>query len=119
MGFEEDDLVQRIRRELADGYDEELELELEDRKLDLLAQTASAAPDHDQSAQRRAYFHALFKMQGELVKLQDWVVHTGHLLGQMPYTEIEHPPVELPPRIRHEDYVRRPVPPELLVPEVY
>jgi len=77
VGFEEDDLVRRIRRDLADSYDEELELELEDRNLDEIALDAS---DNDQAhykAARRAYFQALFKMQGELVKLQDWVVHTG------------------------------------------
>jgi len=78
VGFEEDDLVQRIRRDLADGYDEELELELEDRNLDQAAQTTGAETGNDQVQQRRAYFHALFRMQGELVKLQDWVVHSGH-----------------------------------------
>ncbi|MCZ4312014.1 polyphosphate kinase 2 [Comamonadaceae bacterium G21597-S1] len=78
VGFEEDELVRRIRHELADGYDEELELELEDRNLDLLSQEDGPAPCDAHAAQRRTYFHALFKMQGELVKLQDWVVHSGH-----------------------------------------
>eukprot|EP01032_Pedospumella_encystans_P025806 gene25806-29154_t len=32
-----------------------------------------------------------------------------HLLGQMPYVETEQPAVVLPPRVRHEDYERRPV----------
>jgi len=31
-------------------------------------------------AERRAYFRELFRMQGELVKLQEWVVATGHKL---------------------------------------
>jgi len=43
----------------------------------------------------------------------------GHLLSQMPYHEIEHPPIALPERVHHEDYVRHPVPPEIVVPEVY
>ena len=42
-----------------------------------------------------------------------------HLLQQMPYEETEHPPVVLPPRVRHEDYERRPVPLDIMVPEVY
>ena len=42
-----------------------------------------------------------------------------HLLGQIPYGEIQHPPIVLPPRERHEDYVRQPVPQEILVPEIY
>ncbi|MEO7938475.1 MAG: polyphosphate kinase 2 [Burkholderiaceae bacterium] len=78
MSFEEDDLIQRIRRDLADGYDEELELELEDRDGGTPAGTDARAGDTSLAADRRAYFHALFKMQGELVKLQDWVVQRGH-----------------------------------------
>jgi polyphosphate kinase len=42
-----------------------------------------------------------------------------HLLGQIPYTDVEHAPIELPPRVRHDDYVRHPVPAEILVPERY
>ena len=29
-------------------------------------------------AERREYFRELFRMQGELVKLQEWIVATGH-----------------------------------------
>lgn len=43
----------------------------------------------------------------------------NHLLQQMPYSEIEHPAIELPDRERHEDYVRHPVPDEMIVPEIY
>ena len=42
-----------------------------------------------------------------------------HLLAQMDYREIERMPVVLPPRERHDDYVRQPVPQEILVPQVY
>ena len=42
-----------------------------------------------------------------------------HLLAQMDYREIERAPVVLPPRERHDDYVRQPVPQEILVPQVY
>jgi polyphosphate kinase len=40
-----------------------------------------------------------------------------HLLEQMPYAEVEHPPVQLPERQRHEDYIRQPVPESMLVPQ--
>jgi len=43
----------------------------------------------------------------------------AHLLTQVPYGEIEHPVVALPPRVRHADYHRTPVPPEMYVPTVY
>ena len=42
-----------------------------------------------------------------------------HLLGQMPYEEVEMPVIELPQRVRQEDYSRSPTPPELIVPQVY
>ena len=42
-----------------------------------------------------------------------------HLLGQMPYEEVEHPVIELPQRQRREDYTRVPTPNELIVPPVY
>ena len=42
-----------------------------------------------------------------------------HLLKQMPYGETEHPPIVLPERVRHEDYVRHPVSKDILVPEIY
>ena len=42
-----------------------------------------------------------------------------HLLQQMPYQETEHPAIVLPDRVRHEDYVRNPVPKDIVVPEIY
>ncbi|MEI6319872.1 MAG: polyphosphate kinase 2, partial [Pseudomonadota bacterium] len=42
-----------------------------------------------------------------------------HLLAQMPYSEVEHEPIVLPERVRHEDYIRHPVPDTMVVPEVY
>ena len=74
----DDDLVLRIRRELADGYDEELELELEDHNVDALESSSLDPASDAYREQRRHYFRELFRMQGELVKLQDWVVRTGH-----------------------------------------
>jgi polyphosphate kinase 2 len=67
-----EDLMQRIARELIDSYDEELELEIEDRNIDEHGAVAGATD----KAARQAYFKELFRLQGELVKLQDWVQHS-------------------------------------------
>jgi hypothetical protein len=42
-----------------------------------------------------------------------------NLLKQVPYGDVTHSPISLPQRERHPDYHRRPVPPEMYVPEVY
>jgi len=42
-----------------------------------------------------------------------------HLLDQFPYTEVQHPPVQLPERLRHEHYSRQAVPEEMMVPDFY
>jgi polyphosphate kinase len=69
-------MIRRIQQDLLDSYDEELELEIEDRNLpDSTNGLASPASD-DEKAQRLAYFRELFRLQGELVKLQDWVAHS-------------------------------------------
>jgi len=70
--LDHDELIQRISRDLADSYDEELEMEIEDRH------PLPDAPAKDDVAgeqeYRRHYFRQLFRLQAELVKLQDWVV---------------------------------------------
>jgi len=66
-------LIQRIRAELTDSYDEELELELDDRDPDEPGGQGAA-----HKAARQHYFRELFRLQGELVKLQDWVVASRH-----------------------------------------
>ncbi len=43
----------------------------------------------------------------------------SHLLEQVPYGTVEHPPVVLPDRVRNADYLRHPVPPEMFVPARY
>jgi len=67
----QEELMQRIARDLIDSYDEELELEIEDRHVD-----EAGAPVSTDKAARQAYFRELFRLQGELVKLQDWVQHS-------------------------------------------
>jgi polyphosphate kinase len=53
--------MDRINEEIRDALDEELEMEVDD------------GPS-SWSSERRRYFKELFHLQGELVKLQDWVV---------------------------------------------
>ncbi|BEP95860.1 polyphosphate kinase 2 [Acidovorax sp. A79] len=65
------DLMQRIANDLIDSYDEELELEIEDRNVDDLG-----VPQPTDKLARQLYFKELFRLQGELVKLQDWVQHS-------------------------------------------
>jgi polyphosphate kinase 2 len=66
--LDHEELMRRLSRDLIDGYDEELELEIED-----LDGPASIRTD-DERAARHSYFQELFRLQSELVKLQDWVV---------------------------------------------
>jgi polyphosphate kinase 2 len=77
----DDELIERLSRDLIDEYDEEFEMEMEDRLI--LGDDASVpAPQHESEdarrAARRLYFRELFRLQRELVKLQEWVVETGH-----------------------------------------
>jgi polyphosphate kinase 2 len=70
--LDHEDILRRISRDLADGYDEELELEIEDRLPG--SGTASGAEMDAEKDARQDYFRQLFRLQAELVKLQDWVV---------------------------------------------
>jgi polyphosphate kinase len=67
-------LIRRISSDLADGFDEELELEIEDRYP--LPGEHAAAGEEGSKEYRRYYFQQLLRLQAELVKLQDWVVAT-------------------------------------------
>jgi len=57
----------RAQEEILDSMDEELEMELDDDRLTMDGEEGSSVP-------RNIYFKELFRLQGELVKLQDWVV---------------------------------------------
>ena len=63
-----------IDADLRDSLDEELELELDDSRLDQFRDLKEPHQDHDE-LDRHVYFKELFRLQGELVKLQDWVQH--------------------------------------------
>jgi len=66
QGYSAEETARRLHEDRVDSLDEELELELDD-----------ADPD---KAGRRRYFAELFRLQGELVKLQDWVVNAKYKL---------------------------------------
>ncbi|MBU4611420.1 polyphosphate kinase 2 [Achromobacter sp. GG226] len=67
--------AQWLKAELQDALDEDYELELSEevlsRELDGIYQTA-----HPDGLDRLTYFRELIRLQGELIKLQDWVAHT-------------------------------------------
>ncbi|HSI60948.1 MAG TPA: polyphosphate kinase 2 [Ideonella sp.] len=64
-------MVRRLQDDLLDSFDEELEMELDDRLED-----GERARTSEARSQRNQYFRDLFRLQGELVKLQDWVQHS-------------------------------------------
>ena len=71
---DQQELVRRIEADLMDGLDEELELEIEDRTADLGLLGEGLVPQD--KAFRAQYFKELFRLQAELVKLQDWIAAT-------------------------------------------
>jgi polyphosphate kinase len=65
-----------LEAELLDSLDEEIELELEDSVLSREIAKIYRSHHPDQ-LDRRVYFRELLRLQSELIKLQDWVIHTG------------------------------------------
>jgi polyphosphate kinase 2 len=72
--LDREEIMRRISRDLVDGYDEELEMESEDRHN--MSEGHGAADAGVSSEYRRQYFSQLFRLQAELIRLQDWVVAT-------------------------------------------
>ena len=72
--MDEEQLIQRVRDEFTDNFDEELEMDLHD-----LSEEGRADDRVIGGARefRKLYFRELHRLQVELVKLQDWVVATG------------------------------------------
>ncbi|MCF8209028.1 MAG: polyphosphate kinase 2 [Rhodoferax sp.] len=73
----QEEMMRRLREDLLDSYDEELEMEQEERNMEELEAHGMPRSNEEKLA-RRSYFQELFRLQGELVKLQDWVVASGH-----------------------------------------
>ena len=67
-------LEYRLQTEIEDTLDEEFELELGDELQSRLPDGIERPPETER-LDRRTYFTELLRMQRELIKLQDWVVH--------------------------------------------
>jgi polyphosphate kinase 2 len=67
--------ARRLRADFLDSLDEELEMELDDARMGALLEHVEESTEADVWMDRRKYFAELLHLQGELVKLQDWVVH--------------------------------------------
>jgi polyphosphate kinase 2 len=66
------DQLSRIKDEIVDSFDEELELQMEEDRLDDFVADGISAPA-EPTIDRKLYFRELFRLQHELVRLQDWV----------------------------------------------
>jgi polyphosphate kinase len=73
--LDHEQLIARIRRDLLDSWDEELEMDVEDYH-PLPGLPDGGANGASEREYRKNYFQQLFRLQGELVKLQDWVAAT-------------------------------------------
>lgn len=78
MNLNDAELMERIHNDLIDSYDEELELEIEDRHFEINVDGTLKKQTEKNKESRQIYFRELFRLQAELVKLQDWVSATGH-----------------------------------------
>ncbi len=65
----------RVHAEMLDSFDEELEMEIDDDRMNELVAEVMTPASESTDLGRNFYFKELFRLQGELVKLQDWVVH--------------------------------------------
>lgn len=65
----------RVHAEMLDSFDEELEMEIDDDRMNELVAEAMTPASESTDLGRNFYFKELFRLQGELVKLQDWVVN--------------------------------------------
>lgn len=68
-----------VEAELEDSFDEELEMEIDDERVNKELHSITGLK-HESAIDRRTYFRKLFRLQAELVELQDWVVHSGYKL---------------------------------------
>ena len=66
-------LRERIQAEMEDSFDEELEMEIDDERPRGMLGGARRAARTGRRSTASVYFKELFRLQRELVKLQDWV----------------------------------------------
>ena len=69
--------LERLHLEIEDSFDEELELEIDEARLEALAHETGEDESGITRLDRRTYFSELFRLQHELIRLQDWVQHKG------------------------------------------
>jgi len=65
-----------LEAELQDTFDEDLEIEFSEPMLSMELRKIYKA-QHPEMLDRKVYFKNLLRLQAELIKLQDWVQHTG------------------------------------------
>ncbi len=68
-----------VEAEMEDSFDEEAEMEIDDGRIPEALRVLKDIK-HGPTINRQVYFRELLRLQGELVKLQDWVAHTGYKL---------------------------------------
>lgn len=68
------ELAKKLRQDLLDSFDEELEEEIDDERLKSLMEEISEFHQVD-TLDRSLYFKELFRLQHELVTLHDWIAH--------------------------------------------
>ena len=69
-----------LKAELEDTLDEDYELELSEPALSMELRRIYKKK-HPETLDRATYFRALLTLQAELIKLQDWVQHTGEKIA--------------------------------------
>jgi polyphosphate kinase 2 len=70
------DAADWIQAELEDAFDEDIELEMAEPALSMELRRIYKEK-HPDTLDRKTYFQALLTLQAELIKLQDWVQHSG------------------------------------------
>ena len=70
------DAADWIQAELEDAFDEDIELEMAEPALSMELRRIYKQK-HPDTLDRKTYFQALLTLQAELIKLQDWVHHSG------------------------------------------
>ena len=112
--------------------DEEQQLRFHSRQHDPMKQWKLSPMDVESRRRWEDYTVAKEKMmvRTHIPEAPWWIVQAvdkkkarinciSHLLSLIDYKEVPHPEVTIPERIHHPDYVRRPLPPEMIVPEIF
>lgn len=74
------EMMDWLQAELNDNLDEDYELEISEPALSMEIRKIYKK-QHPNTLDRPAYFKSLLTLQAELIKLQDWVAHTGEKIA--------------------------------------